>query len=64
MLHYPMGFGTTSDGHYLSGIFSKEFQREMTNRGYDITTMRFEINPRAGNPKFRSQRQEGGDGGS
>ncbi len=53
VLEFPLGFGTKSDGHYLSGIFNREFKQEMTNRGYDIATLRFEISPKAGDPKFR-----------
>ena len=67
MLHHPIGFSTNTDAHYLSGVFGRDFQREMENRGYDISTMRFAISPKAGNPKFRSQRPEddakGADGG-
>ena len=59
MLHFPVGYSTNTDVHYLSGVFSREFQAEMAKRGYDITTMKFEISPKEGNPKFRSQRQEG-----
>lgn len=60
MLHFPVGFSTKTDAHYLSGVFGKEFIAEMTARGYDMTTMRFEISPRRGNPKFLSERPEEG----
>lgn len=44
MLYYPLGRGTKSDGAYLAlTIFNKEFVKEMEQRGYDITKMRFEI---------------------
>lgn len=56
MIHFPLGFGTSCDGHYMAGVFGKDFIREMTERGYDITTVRFQISPKVGNPKFRSQR--------
>lgn len=58
MLHFPVGESTRSDGHYLSGIFSKEFTEELTRRGYDISTMKFEISPAKGNPRFRSQQPD------
>jgi hypothetical protein len=41
---YPLGIGTKSDMHYLFGeIFTLEFIKEIQNRGYDITTLKFEI---------------------
>lgn len=58
MLHFPIGFSTKSDGHWLSVIFGKEFAAEIEARGYDISTMKFEVSPAIGNPKFRSQRPE------
>lgn len=58
MLAYPLGISTSSDGHFLSGIFNREFEREMESRGYDITTLKFSIEPKAGNPRFASQRTE------
>ena len=58
MLHYPIGFSTSSDGHWLSGIFDKEFIADIKVRGYDVTTLKFEVSPMAGNTKFRSQRPE------
>lgn len=58
MLHFPMGAQTKSDGHYLAGVFNKEFIDEMERRGYDISTMKFEISPQAGNERFASQRAE------
>lgn len=39
MIHYPR----KCDGHWLSGIFNEEFTNELTNRGYDVTTMRFSV---------------------
>mgnify|MGYP000728074372 CR=1 FL=1 len=57
MLHYPLGFGTRSDGHWLSGVFNKEFTEELASRGYDITTMKFSVGPKAGEHKFHSTRK-------
>ena len=56
MLHYPLGMGTKSDAHWLSGIFGKEFTDELKRRGYDVTTMKFSIEPERGNENFASQR--------
>lgn len=55
--HWPGGIQTKCDAHYLSGIFTKEFQEEMERRGYDITTLRFEICPMKGNQRFTSQKE-------
>lgn len=41
--NYPLGRGTQCDMGYLCGIFNKEFVEEMKNRGYDITSFKFEI---------------------
>ena len=58
LLHYPLGIGTRSDGHWLSGWLNKEFTDELTDRGYDVTTIKFSIQPTKGNVKFVSQRGE------
>lgn len=59
MLHYPVGFYMSSDGHWLSRIFNKEFTDELKKRGYDITTLKFSVEPKAGDIRFASQRPEG-----
>lgn len=56
MLFHPLGQSTKCDAHYLSDLFDKEFQKEMENRGYDMTTFKFEISPKVGNERFASQR--------
>ena len=57
MLDFPLGTGTSSDGHYLSHVFNKEFTDELESRGYDVSTMKFEVCPKVGNGlKFASQR--------
>ena len=58
MFHFPLGFYTKSDAHYLHGVFTAEFIKEMDERGYDITTLKFEISPKVGDDKFSSQRSE------
>jgi len=42
MLYWP---SHKSDGHWLSGIFNDDFRKQMEKRGFDITTMKFEISP-------------------
>lgn len=56
ILHFPLGVGTKSDAHYLSGIFNKEFTDELVSRGYDVSTFKFSVEPKPGNDKFCSQR--------
>ena len=48
--YHPLGFMTQTDAHYLfDKVFTKEFVKEMTDRGYDVTTMKFEISPKLPN---------------
>lgn len=48
--YHPPGFMTQTDAHYLfDKVFTKEFVKEMTDRGYDVTTMKFEISPKLPN---------------
>jgi hypothetical protein len=53
----PMGQRTKCDANWLNGIFTKDFQKELTDRGYDFTTFKFEISPQKGNERFVSQRK-------
>ena len=39
MINYPR----SCDGHWLAGILNKEFTDELTQRGYDITTLKFSV---------------------
>lgn len=55
MLHWPGGISTKSDAHWLSGIFNKEFTEELERRGYNISTIKFSIEPSKDNKKFTSQ---------
>jgi hypothetical protein len=57
-LHWPGGFQTKCDAHYLSGIFNDEFIGEMKERGYDITTLKFSIEPMKNDDRFISQRKK------
>lgn len=58
VLHWPGGHNTKSDGHWLSGIFDKAFTDELRRRGYDPTTIKFSVEPQAGNMRFTSQHPE------
>ena len=57
MIYFPVGAQTKCDAHYLSSIFNQTFTNELVNRGYDITTIKFSIEPQKGNEKFVSQRK-------
>lgn len=59
VFHWPGGSNTRSDAHWLYGVLGDEVTAELTRRGYDITTLKFSIEPLAGNQRFTSQRQEG-----
>lgn len=56
MFHWPGGTATKCDGHYLCRVFTKDVLDELKNRGYDLTTIRFSIEPQKGNQRFTSQR--------
>lgn len=44
---YPLGRQTCCDAGYLfSHLFTQDFKEEIERRGYDITTMKFEISPK------------------
>ena len=48
--YHPLGFMIQADAHYLfDNVFTKEFVKEITDRGYDVTTMKFEISPKLPN---------------
>lgn len=49
---YPLGIQTRCDlGYLFFEIFNKEFRDEIERRGYDISTMKFEICPKLPNEK-------------
>ena len=58
MLHYPLGTGTSSDAHWLSGIFDDKFTQSIKDRGYDPETIKFEVCPQQGHQGFASERKE------
>lgn len=44
LITYPVGISTKTDANYLfANAFTDEFQKELIKRGYDITTIKFEI---------------------
>ncbi len=45
ILYRPLGVQTSADAWFLSGFFNQELIDEMKRRGYDITTLKFEISP-------------------
>lgn len=48
--YHPLGFMTQADAHYLfDKVFTKDFVKEITDRGYDVRTMKFEISPKLPN---------------
>jgi hypothetical protein len=55
LAHYPRGKNTKSDAHFLVGVFDQEFIDELRKRGYDITTMKFSVEPVKGYKKFSPQ---------
>lgn len=57
VLAHPSGSSTKSDGHFLSMVFSQEVTDFLASRGYDITTLRFSIEPKKGCQRFASQQQ-------
>jgi len=58
MFHYPLGSQTKCDGGYLSGHITEELANELEARGYDKTTLKFSIEPKKGDVRFASQREE------
>lgn len=59
--HYPAGSQTSADAAYLAGIITDEVARELRERGYDPSTMKFSIEPRKGNRDFDSQLKNRGE---
>lgn len=58
MFFFPLGQQTKCDASYLySAVFSAEVLRELEARGYDLTTIKFEISPKQGSTRFASQRE-------
>ncbi|MCK5603239.1 hypothetical protein KAR91_15255 [Candidatus Pacearchaeota archaeon] len=62
MISPPSGIGTKSDGHLMHSHFfynktslGNLLHEELESRGYDITTMKFSIEPKKGDYRFSSQ---------
>lgn len=56
--YFPQGHMTKCDAIYLDGVLTEEFLNELEERGYDKTTFKFSIEPKKGNVRFVSQRNE------
>lgn len=56
MVNYPLGEQTGTDARVLAECLNKVMTDELDGRGYDVTTLRFSIEPKAGNKRFASQR--------
>jgi hypothetical protein len=54
--HFPLGSQTKSDAGFLSGFITEDMARVLEARGYDITTLKFSIEPKKGDQRFASQR--------
>lgn len=52
MIYHPMGRNTSADGWYLNKFFNSEFIEEMKRRGYDLSSVKFEISPDLTNERF------------
>jgi hypothetical protein len=47
IVNYPLGSQTNTDANYLfNNVFTQEFIKEIQRRGYDISTIKFEISPK------------------
>jgi len=65
MINFPLGIGTSSDGHLLHGFLFTDYHKdetfaellkELESRGYDPKTLKISIEPKRGEGKFESQR--------
>ena len=56
MFHWPLGTQTKCDAHRLNSVFTPELLADLKQRGYDITTLRFSIEPQRGHRRIASQR--------
>ena len=55
--YHPLGSQTKCDLAYLLGsVLTKEVVAELKRRGYDPRTLKFSIEPKAGNDRFAPQR--------
>ena len=57
MLFHPLGVGTRCDAHWLADFFNEKFMKSLKDRGYDPTTIKFEVCPQKGNQDFASERE-------
>lgn len=53
---HPLGMQTCTDANWIIATLNADVIAELERRGYDKTTLRLSIEPKAGNPRFASQR--------
>jgi len=58
LYHTPAGTHTRPDGHYMYGVIDDSVVEELEERGYDPTTLKFSIEPKKGDTRFESQRED------
>lgn len=55
---YPAGVQTKCDANYLlNNILDTAKCKELENRGYDLSTLKFEITQKKGDKRFQSERK-------
>lgn len=52
LIEHPYGQGTRADAGYMASIFNKKFIKELQARGYDISTLKFQVNPITPSDRF------------
>ena len=57
MVRFPLGQGTKQDGGFLAHALDG-LAHELQRRGYDMTTIKFSIEPQHGSERFASQRED------
>jgi len=57
LFHTPAGDQTKCDGHLMNGFITDELVKELDERGYDVATLKFSIEPKKGDQRFASQRE-------
>lgn len=56
LVTYPLGIQTKCDCNYLlCNIFNDNFVKEMKSRGYDLTTLKFEIKVDSNGKRFKEK---------
>jgi hypothetical protein len=53
-----IAFPRSCDGHWIAGVFNREFTQELQERGYDITTLRFSVKRKSQDNRPTESQQE------